>query len=229
MSRFDAQPASSASTRLRRVLRRSTLAVVAGAGAAALLAGCGAGQISETAKIKPAVQGANASSADGSIALRDLSIAFRGESARTYNADDNASLVVRIANAGDSADTLTSVSSDAADSVVYVDNNASSSPSSSASSKASGTPSASPSEQPPGKAQFQLTVPAKGFVPLLPDQGQYLQLVKLKTGLQPGQSVALVFHFRRAGSISVNVPVASPDSINGRSSAPAATAEPGNG
>ncbi len=229
MSRFDAQPASSASTRLRRVLRRSALAVVAGAGAAALLAGCGAGQIAETAKIKPAVQGVNANSTDGTIALRDLSIAFRGDSNRTYNAGDNASLVVRIANSGDSSDTLTSVSTGAADSVVYIDNNTSSSPS--PTSKASKTPSATPSEQPPGKSQFRLTVAAKRFMPLLPDQGQYLQLVKLKAGLQPGQSVPMVFHFQKAGSISVNVPVASPEAINGRSSAPAATgaAEPGVG
>ncbi|HEY3504793.1 MAG TPA: hypothetical protein VGN37_18665 [Actinocatenispora sp.] len=205
---------------LRRITRRGSLALLAGAGAAALLAGCGAGQISSTAKVKPAVQGANATSTNGTIALRDLTVAYRGEANRAYAKNENAPLVVRIANSGESGDTLTSVDTTAADSVVYVDNKASASPTASASASASGTPSPAPANQPPGPDRFRLDLAPQSFVPLIPDQGQYLTLYKLHATLSPGDTVRLVFHFEKAGAVEVDVPMAPPGQVTERSSAP---------
>lgn len=218
MSRSEVRALSSRVS-LRRITRRGSLALLAGAGAAALLAGCGAGQISSTAKVKPAVQGANATSANGTIALRDLTVAYRGEANRSYARNENAPLVVRIANSGESGDTLTSVDTTAADSVVYVDNKASASPSASA----SGTPSPAPANQPPGPDRFRLDVAPQGFVPLIPDQGQYLTLYKLHDTLAPGDTVHLVFHFEKAGTVEVDVPMAPPGQVTERSSAPVAS------
>ncbi|GAA4200466.1 hypothetical protein [Actinocatenispora rupis] len=215
MSRSEVRPSSSPA-RLRRITRRGSLALLAGAGAVALLAGCGAGQISETAKIKPAVQGANATSADGTIALRDLTVAFRGDANRTYAKGENAPLVVRIANAGENNDTLTSVDTTDAQSVVYVNN--ASSPSPSGSPK--GSPSPSPANQPPGPDRFQIGVPTQGLVDLIPDQGQFLELFNVNHPLNPGESVTLVFHFQKAGAVPIDVPVALPDQVTERSAQP---------
>lgn|GEM_PF-6240886 len=222
MSRTVVAPTSSRSPRLRRFARRGALALVAGAGAAALLAGCSAGQISETAKIKPAVQGANAESDSGTLALRDLTVLYRSDNP-TYSAGEDAPLVVRVANSGATNDALTSVRTDAARSVVYVDSTASASPSASGSASPSGSASASASEapknQPPGTDRFHLTVASQEMLTLRPDQGKYLELYKLRRDVRPGQTVRLVFHFQKAGDVQVDVPMAPPDQVTSRSPA----------
>ncbi|MGA8115480.1 MAG: hypothetical protein WCA46_17595 [Actinocatenispora sp.] len=228
MSSFDAPPSSSASTRLGRVARRGSLALIAGAGAAALLTGCSSGQIAATAKTRPAVQGADARS--GAIALQNLTVVYRGQANRVYDSGEDARLVVRIINSGHSADTLTSVSTTAAHGVVYINRNAPASPSTSASSSASpstsssasGSPSPDASAKAPsdGQTRFRLTVRPGQFAALVPDQGQYLQIDELKHKLVPGQSVHLVFHFEHAGAIAVDVPMAPPSEVNARTTAP---------
>ncbi|MEV0842882.1 hypothetical protein AB0I55_25490 [Actinocatenispora sera] len=216
---------SSRSPRLRRFTRRGALALVAGVGAAAVLAGCGAGQISETAKIQPAVQGANAQSDSGTIALRDLTVLFRGDGDATYTAGQDAPLVTRIANSGADDDVLTSVSTNAAESVVFVDSSASASASPSDSASPSGTASPSgsasptPNDQPPGPDRFDLKVASQDLLTLLPDQGKYLELYKVRRDLRPGQTVRLVFHFQKAGDIQIDVPMAPPEKVTERSPA----------
>lgn len=227
MSSFDARPTSNPSTRLARALRRGSLVLAAGAGAA-VLAGCSAGQITATAQTKTAVQGADARS--GSIYLQNLTVVFRGEANRVYAAGENAPLVVRIVNSGHGADTLTSVSTSVADDVVFIDRKAATSVSPTPQGSASagspqptgtaspaGAPSPAPQE---GQRQFRLTVRPDQFTALLPDEGQFLQVDGLHRELQPGQSVHLVFHFEHAGPIAVNVPMAVPDQITTRTTAP---------
>jgi copper(I)-binding protein len=79
-------------------------------GLTALLVGCGAGQVTQTDSIAPAVNGNRGDVGD--IALRDVMLAYpeSGE----YNAEDDVPLVLTIVNTGDTADELVSVSSPAA-------------------------------------------------------------------------------------------------------------------
>ncbi len=69
--------------------RRVALLLAGGAAAAItpLLAGCGAGQIAETAKIEPAIAGVNTQSSDGSFKVRDLAVDYVGTSGYQAGAD----------------------------------------------------------------------------------------------------------------------------------------------
>ncbi len=206
----------------RRLSRRASIAVLAGTGVAALLAGagCSAGQIAETAKVKPAVQGVNVDV--GPIALRDLSVYYPGSG--SYAAQDNAKLLVRIVNTGGQADTLTSVTTDAAGSVTLAGGSASPSASASGtpSTTPSGTPSATPSASPSAVGSSKITVPLppRQLVQLVPGgTRQYLVVNNLKSALAPGQALRLVFTFATAGSVTVDVPMNMPNQVTERPSA----------
>jgi hypothetical protein len=91
-------------------------ALVAGTAAlaaAGLLAGCGAGQVAQTANIVPAVGGANLDlRVDGGvISVRDATLAYPGPEG--YRAGEDAPLALRIVNSTSSPITLTGVSADA--------------------------------------------------------------------------------------------------------------------
>jgi len=94
---------------------RVALLSAAALGAAALVSGCGAGQISQTADMQPAVPGANSTvgpSADGSIQLRNVLIEYPGVDG--YRQGENAPLQLSIFNTGRAAVTLVRVETDAA-------------------------------------------------------------------------------------------------------------------
>lgn len=219
----------------RRLTRRATIAVLAGTGVAALLAGtgCSAGQIAETAKVRSAVPGANADLGD--IALRNLTVLY--PDSHVYSAGDDARLVVRIVNTGGTADTLKGVSTDAADSVTIfslkadagVSASPSGTPSGTPSGSPSGTPSGSPSAgpsasasvAPAGSTDISVPLPPRQLVQLDPNNknDQVLIVNGLKHDLRPGESLKVVFTFDKAGSITVNVPVGVPDQVTARPSA----------
>lgn len=214
-----------APARWRRVARRGSLVMVAGAGVAALLAGCSASQLAETSEIKSAVQGVNADSADGTIGLRDVSVQFRGETDRAYHEGDTVPLVARITSTGDTGDTLTSVTSPDARHVVLVRGDGAS-----ASASATATPSPGAPASAAGQTKFQIRIPSMGLVELVPPTpgarptDEYLALDGLKqraAPLVPGDTVHLVFRFQHAGTIAVDVPLNVPsDSSVERSEAP---------
>jgi hypothetical protein len=58
--------------------RRAVLAAGAAAVATAVLAGCSAGQVAETALKRPSAPGVNQENSDGSVAIRNLTIAYNG-------------------------------------------------------------------------------------------------------------------------------------------------------
>jgi copper(I)-binding protein len=207
VSRSDAQ-----STPSRRLTRRASIAVLAGAGAAALLAGCSSGQIAETAEVRPSVQGVNVDV--GSLALRDLTVQY--PDGRGYDKGSDAPLVVRIANNGGRADTLESVETDAAASVSFVGETTAS-----ASATPSGTPSGTPSATgaAAGPVRLNVALPAGQLVVLVRGTNDYLLVKDLRRALAPGQSLRLVFTFEHAGSVTVDVPVGVPASITARPSA----------
>ena len=95
---------------------RVVLAVGAVVGAFAL-AGCGAGQITQTSSQQSGVGGASANV--GQIAIREAAFAFTGDgkTATIYRAGSEAPLTMTVVNFGGQVDKLTNVSSPAAESV----------------------------------------------------------------------------------------------------------------
>lgn len=226
MSRSAARPNRRNVTRARAGLLAG---LVAGVGVIALT-GCSSGQLAQTSEVKPAVPGANANA--GPLALRNLTVLFKGGDDPTYQAGSDAPLVVRIANDGTGQDALTKVDSPDAGSVTLVGGTGGAEPSGSPS--AAGTPSVAPTAggtpsptasaaAPAGAATFSVPLPARQLVQLLPDQGRYLMLTKLKHSVAPGTSVRVTFHFTTAGPVTVKIPVAPPEQVTARSSAPHAT------
>src|SRR5215469_14182056 len=102
-------------TTRRRVLSRAVPSAV-GLGLAVVLAGCGAGQITQTDTQQSAVNGANANA--GPIALRDVQLAAPGTAQDAYQPGSDAVLVATIVNTGLTPDTLLKVSTPAADDVL---------------------------------------------------------------------------------------------------------------
>jgi copper(I)-binding protein len=84
-----------------------------------LVAGCSAGQLSQTAEAVPAVPGANSVASPGDengIALRNVLIEYPG--VQGYRVGDNASMELRLFNNGPQAVSLVQVTTPAASSVV---------------------------------------------------------------------------------------------------------------
>jgi len=128
-------------------------------GAALLVSGCGAGQISQTAEKVPAVPGANSTPAPGAnnaIQLRNVLLEYPG--ADGYRQGANAPLVAHIFNTGERPVTLIEVTTDAASAVTLrgpvtpvspsVSPGATANPSESASSPSSPSATVSPTESP---------------------------------------------------------------------------------
>lgn len=108
-------------TKRRRVLGGLVPSVL-GLGLAALLAGCGSGQITQTDTQSAAINGANGMT--GAIAVRDAQLAYPAGQGGVYQPGTSASLIVSIVNTGRLSDTLVKVTSPAATQVT-VDGSAS--------------------------------------------------------------------------------------------------------
>jgi hypothetical protein len=190
---------------------------------AALLAGCGAGQVTGTALTVPAVPGTNgqaqlfdSGTPVGFVSVRNVYVTYKDSAG--YPKGGNASLDVRIFN--DTNIDVTVVVSSPAASVELVGGaaatrapeptgSASPEPTASPESTGSPTPTAGPSPSRSAGQPARLTIPAGGFAVLNPDQARHLQLTGLTEALPPGGSVPLVFDL---GSTTINVeaPVAPP-------------------
>ncbi len=129
--------------------RRAVLAAGAAAVAAAVLAGCSAGQVAETSLKRPSNQGVNQDNSDASVAVRNLSVVYNGTVG--YAAGDDAPLAVGLYNQTTQPITVTVSSSRPTDgtaiadngtatSVVLVDSNASGQPSAGAATPEAPTP-----------------------------------------------------------------------------------------
>lgn len=90
------------------ITRLRLLPAVLGIGAAILVAGCSAGQITQTDTQVPAVNGSMGTVKQ--IAVRDMQLAYP-TGKRFYSRGDSASVIVTIANSGETSDKLTAVSS----------------------------------------------------------------------------------------------------------------------
>ncbi|RSM41605.1 hypothetical protein DMA12_23580 [Amycolatopsis balhimycina DSM 5908] len=217
----------------RRVLGAAALAL----GAALVLAGCGAGQITQTASQQAAVNGTHAQVKD--IALRNAAVQYP-TSGPGYPAGATPALSLTIVNLGTQDDSLVSVTTEgggqatiagskdivAAHSLVIGPDNAvestnevqTTSPSAPTSSSGAPTSPATPTGTSSGTSSSTATstseVPPAGATatPAAPEvvgQGT-VTLAALKQPLWPGQVIKVTFVFKNAGPITVELPVAAP-------------------
>jgi len=204
----------------RRVLGAGVLVL----GAALVLAGCGAGQITQTDSQQPAVNGTHAQVK--TIALRDVAVQYPPQGPG-YAAGATPSLTLTIINQGTQDDTLTSVALEngatgtlggAKDIVAghsLVIGPAEAAPSSAAATTSetptspatpTGTSTATSTPQAPSSSVTEPTsTTAAGEV----GKGT-ITLPSLPQALWPGQVIKVVFTFKNAGSITVELPVAAP-------------------
>ncbi len=208
----------------RRVLGAGVLAL----GAALALAGCGAGQITQTDTQQPAVNGTHAQVK--TIVMRDVAVQYP-TSGPGYAAGSTPALTLTIVNQGAQDDSLVSVTTedgtqatvggskdivaghslvigpdDAVESTNQVEPTSSSTSSeapTATGTSSTGTATSSSSAEAPATSATPTAAPAtvgKGTV----------TLAALKQPLWPGQTVKVTFVFKNAGPVTVELPVAAP-------------------
>ncbi|WBB74116.1 hypothetical protein O7602_00695 [Micromonospora sp. WMMD1128] len=211
-------------TRSIRGSRRPALLLAGTAAAGLLLAGCGTGQVAETANKIPSVQGVNVQTSDNLYKVRGLYVQFPGP--QGYEAGANAPLNVVIYNDSEAPVTVTVTTDSARDilltgaagasgaatptgsptepaSVSPTAADPSASPSQSlevpaspsAGESGSASPSPSESESAPAGQPARIEIPALGYAQLNSGNPQFLQLVGLNQKLVVGQQVNLTFDF----------------------------------
>ena len=218
--------------------RRNRARLVIGALIAAVaITGCGAGQITQTARQVAAVEGANATA--GPIAVRNAMIEFDepAHGAVVYPAGGNAPLQMVIANSGAQVDRLVAASSPVATSVqvsgVLRIPGGQSLRIEGAPAGPGAVPTAEPTTEPteaPAAGAPAAEAPAAGAAPAeQPAAGDpaaaveqppteesgvgHIVLTGLREDVQPGLTYPLVLTFERAGEVRVDVPVESPDTL----------------
>lgn len=218
-------------------IRPTGAAVVLGAmiGAVAL-AGCGAGQVTQTSGQSAAVGGANAGTSE--VVVRDARIEFADEveGGNVYDRGSDAPLLMSIVNTGAEADRLVSASSPAASSVrisgeaevpggqvlVVSEPAASTTPAAPATPAVPGaTASAAPSvparpeagQTPPPPASRPTAGSSPSGSPTDTADGQreaQIVLIGLREDVRAGITYPLVLTFARTGEIRLDVPVGNP-------------------
>jgi copper(I)-binding protein len=207
---------------------------------AALLAACGAGQITQTDTQVAAVNGANGSA--GAIAVRDAQLAFPNNAQGVYPPGSTASLLVTIVNTGITPDELLKITTPAADAVTIDgsptgtkvipgpysissgtdpdDQSSSTRAGTSSSSTASGTPTATSTS--PSTATTPKSVPSTTVTTTMPSTtagipavGRVsIMLVGIKSingaPLGTGLTVPITFYFAHGGQVTLDVPIAPP-------------------
>jgi copper(I)-binding protein len=207
------------------------LRIVAGLAAMLALAGCGAGQNTQTDSVEPAVNGTLGQVGD--IMIRDAQFAY--PTGGVYPAGGEGPLVLTIVNTGPTDDELVSVSSSVAESVEVTGDRALTArraiqvgtPSETVSGKASSSSAAvttttqsssvPPSSGAPGSASGSAVsptttttaTPTSSAAPV--EIGKATIIVKgFSESLSSGKTYPVTFVFRNAGSVTLNLPIAAP-------------------
>jgi copper(I)-binding protein len=213
--------------------RRNRAQLVVGALIAAVaVAGCGAGQITQTSRQVAAVEGANATA--GQISLRNAVIEYDepAHGAAIYPVGGNAPLQMTIVNTGAEVDRLVAASSPVAESVQIsgvlripggraLDIEGAPAPVvrvpvEGAPTTAPATPGAAPTTAPPTSAPPAAAEPTPAAQPPAaegePGVGNIV-LTGLREDVQGGLTYPLILTFERAGELRFDVPVANPDTL----------------
>jgi copper(I)-binding protein len=213
------------------ITRLRLLPVVLGIGAALVVSGCSAGQITQTDTQVPAVNGSMGTVKQ--IAVRDVQLAF--PAGKTYfSKGDSASLLVTIANSGQADDKLVTVSSPEFGSGAQIVGDAtipgfhaisatatavtpvttttsptvtSTTGTATTGTSTTGTSTTGTSTSTTGTSTSATTTTTSA--PALPVGSIRIQLVGLTADkLIPGQTVKVTFTFANSGDLTLNVPIA---------------------
>jgi copper(I)-binding protein len=211
--------------------RRNRAQLVIGALIAAVaVAGCGAGQITQTSRQVAAVEGANATS--NQIAVRNAMIEFDepAHGAAIYPIGGSAPLEMVIVNSGAEVDRLVAASSPVASSVeisgvlripggqaltIEGAPAAAPAPVEAAPATPGATPGPTPTPAPPTSAPAAAE-PAPAAQPPAAEGGSgagHIVLTGLREDVQAGLTYPLILTFERAGEVRFDVPVANPDTL----------------
>lgn len=208
MSRPDSRPERHAESRAGRTRPARVSTVVGAMIGAVVLAGCGAGQITQTSQQVAAINGANATA--GAIAVRNAQFEFdtAAHGAAIYLAGASAPLEMSIVNTGTQADRLVAASSPVASAVEITGDAAV--PGGQVLT-IEGAPVAVPAAPPAAEA----TAPALPTTPTVTATGETrtasVVLTGLRQDLQAGPTYPVVLTFERAGELRVDVPIGVPD------------------
>jgi copper(I)-binding protein len=212
----------------RRVLGAGVLVL----GAALVLTGCGAGQITQTATQQPAVNGTHAQVK--TLALRDAAVQYPTSGAG-YPAGATPALTLVIVNQGAQDDSLVSVTTedgaqatiggskdivaghslvigpdDAVESTNEAQPTSSGAPTSSSEAPTStGTSSTGTATSSSASSEAPATSATPTAAPATVGKGT-VTLPALKQPLWPGQVLKVTFVFKNAGPVTVELPVAAP-------------------
>ncbi|GAB3475823.1 copper chaperone PCu(A)C [Amycolatopsis cihanbeyliensis] len=176
----------------RRVLGSAAL----GLAAAIVVAGCGAGQITQTDTQQAAVNGAQATV--GSLAIRDAVLAYPPNDS-VYRAGSSAELNLRVINDGDQPAELVSVSSDAAANAII-----------SGASTIAGRNVLVIGSTEGEVPDFQRPTGGPDGEPERPGEGGIV-LRGLAYDVRPGMNVPVTFTFADAGQVTVELPIGVPE------------------
>jgi copper(I)-binding protein len=201
------------------VIRSTSRSVLAGlmvVGGLAL-AGCGAGQVAQTAEQQGTIDGVNVQV--GQLAVRDIALEYPNEG--VYPKGSTARLRMVVVNQGTSGDALIDVRSPAASGVTITDGSATaspgagspsdtSSPSGSAAPSGSGAATPSGSATPTQAANAQIPIPPNGYVSFAGGDAS-VQLTGLVDQLYPAQTLQVTLVFQTAGSVTTTIAVGVPE------------------
>ncbi|CAM2782208.1 copper chaperone PCu(A)C [Saccharomonospora xinjiangensis] len=180
----------------------SAVPVAVAFGAALLVTGCAAGQITQTDTQVAAINGTSAQA--GTIAIRNAEVSYPesdGSGPAVYQPNSDVPTTMWLVNEGNKADELVSARTDAASTVAIEG-----------------------SKVVPAQRALVLGAdqPATGEATGDPTRGK-LTLKGLTRQLRPGQMVEITLTFRDAGQVTFEMPVTVPDKPR------VSTAEPGGG
>ncbi|HZN74536.1 MAG TPA: hypothetical protein VFC00_22945 [Micromonosporaceae bacterium] len=197
--------------------------VVTAVATVAFVAGCSAGQVTQTDAQVPPVPGANAEAPMGDpperIAVRNVHLVYSGPAgyaeggsapveARIFN-DTAKQVVVRISSP-DASGVVLGSSAPSPSAAAPPTPTASPSAGASPSARASASPSPKPAASPSASASVEITIPVGGVAVLAPGAARGLTLVGLKKAVKPGDTLTVVFAVTDGPTLTVKAPITPP-------------------
>ncbi len=226
----------SRSTMTARMPRRGALALGTGVAVAALVTGCGAGQITQTEVQRAAVPGTSRDA--GPVAMRNLTVQYKDGG---YAQGDDAPLQVYLYNSSNDPVKLCAARTNSGTGVTRSSGSASPAGTASATPSGTATPSAKATPSPTGRSTasasptpsatqaagsadcpLDVTIPPLSNVSLTPDGQDFLQVTGLNSELPAGGIIQVDFTFRLAQGSQVDtglfdIPVNTPVTVAPRS------------
>ena len=190
---------------MNRALRAATVGVLLFS--PLVITACSAGQVNQTStqlrdKVGPEVR-------VGDLTLRGMQLAYPTDG--SYARGDDAQLQMSIVNSGAEDDALVGIKGTGFSEVRVTGSASGTVVAPSPSAGATTTPPPAPATTSGGARAVDITIPSNSSV-FLGRNAPTITLVDLRQELTPAQTIDVTFTFRKAGDVTVPVPVAVPSS-----------------